>query len=102
LAISLTIISTALTVVGILFQVAAALLAKPPSDPGEIKGDEESKDLARDLALIAAKSLHNMATQLTLSIAIPVKIPTVQCVLAPRWYGHQWRAMAPRNLCNSC
>ena len=38
LAINLTIISTALTVVGILFQVAAALLAKPPSDPRRNKG----------------------------------------------------------------
>jgi hypothetical protein len=35
---TLTIISTALTVVGILFQVAAALLAKPPSDPRRNKG----------------------------------------------------------------
>ena len=38
LAINLTIISTALTVVGILFQVAAALLAKPPSDPRRNQG----------------------------------------------------------------
>ena len=35
---TLTIISTALTVVGILFQVAAALLAKPPSDPRRNQG----------------------------------------------------------------
>jgi hypothetical protein len=38
LAINLTIISTALTVVGVLFQVAAALLAKPPSDPRRNQG----------------------------------------------------------------
>ena len=35
---TLALISTALTVVGILFQVAAALLAKPPSDPRRNQG----------------------------------------------------------------
>ena len=35
---TLALISTALTIVGILFQVAAALLAKPPSDPRRNKG----------------------------------------------------------------
>jgi hypothetical protein len=38
LAINLAIVSTALTVVGVLFQVAAALLAKPPSDPRRNQG----------------------------------------------------------------